>query len=281
MRVAVPSIRDLGVATFELSGWAVMRVLSLVARSGTSEPGGLLAGLTVVGVLVLGLVGATTVGWKALVLWIIPAVIVVIHASDLARMRTRLQQAAQPPYPMPPTITEEAATRSPVLAAMHRTARVVSLAFRGQWLDAENEARNVSRRCLDEQGVRLLDAACSLVALHAGDRGRAARTAILALPSGNDAVDRELGLCVLADAWEDGDRLAAIARGWGRAETTSELAALGRLAIARLSAKSGRQPWEGMPRDAIESLARDARAVGDEGLADRLISSLQPGGPYR
>lgn len=279
--LVVPSLRDFGVAVYEISGWAVAQLIGLLDSRWRPTPTGALPALMLAGVLALGVWGALGGGWKALAFWAIPLVIVVVHAIDLARMRVHLASAAREPYPLPPDLTEEASVRSPLLGALHRSAKIIALSFQGRWLDAQELAQGMDRGRLDERSARLLDAARAFADLRAGDRERAAQLAIVSLPTWEPRVDRELAISVLAQAWNDPERLGALAAGWAGPEYPEMMRQLGVLASIRLAVRGGGAPADAVERRDLVALAADAREVGDEELADRLIALSAASGPYR
>ncbi|WP_437924891.1 hypothetical protein WMF37_38585 [Sorangium sp. So ce291] len=168
----------------------------------------------------------------------------------------------------------------PTARVLRALADVIDAARRERYAIALERLPYVDRAALRPDEVRLLDAARALLSLGLGDPARAAQQAIVALPTGIDAIDARLGRVVLADAWKSPARLEAIDRAWRRelqggvtSEALERLLSLSRLRLVPHALEALR------PADARE-LSAEAWSIGEEELAAALESRAR-GGVYR
>jgi len=170
---------------------------------------------------------------------------------------------------------------APTAVALNRLAAAADAARRGRYTDANELVPLVSRELLRPDELGLLDAVRSMICLGLGDVRRAAQLAVLALPTGADDIDAALGRAVIADAWGDPDRLAAVDSAWGEAGVeASGDGTLPRLRrLTRLRIDAGMLEHVG-PADAAV-LSDEARAIGDEELASELGALARRSGTYR
>ncbi|WP_438023682.1 hypothetical protein [Sorangium sp. So ce233] len=168
----------------------------------------------------------------------------------------------------------------PTARVLRALAEVIDAARRERYAIALERLPHVDRAALRPDEVRLLDAARALLSLGLGDPARAAQQAIVALPTGIDAIDARLGRVVLADAWRSPARLDAIDRAWRRelrsgvtSEALERLLSLSRLRLVPHAVDALR------PAEARE-LSAEAWSIGEEELAAALESRAR-GGVYR
>ncbi|WP_434042489.1 MULTISPECIES: hypothetical protein [Sorangium] len=168
----------------------------------------------------------------------------------------------------------------PTARVLRALADVIDAARRERYAIALDRLPHVDRAALRPDEVRLLDAARALLSLGLGDPARAAQQAIIALPTGIDAIDARLGRVVLADAWRSPSRLDAIDRAWRRelgsgvtSEALERLLSLSRLRLVPHAVDALR------PAEARE-LSAEAWSIGEEELAAALESRAR-GGVYR
>ncbi|XXX74243.1 hypothetical protein WMF30_42025 [Sorangium sp. So ce134] len=179
-----------------------------------------------------------------------------------------------------PASHEDAWFSPPTARVLRALADVIDAARRERYAIAMERLPLVERDLLRPDEMRLLNAARALLLLGLGDPARAAQQAILALPTGIDAIDARLGRVVLADAWKSPARLEAIDRAWRRelqsgvtSEALERLLSLSRLRFAPHALEALK------PADARE-LSAEAWSIGEEELAAALESRAR-GGVYR
>ncbi|WP_437479498.1 hypothetical protein WME75_33705 [Sorangium sp. So ce1014] len=168
----------------------------------------------------------------------------------------------------------------PTARVLRALAAVVDAARRERYALALERLPSVDRAALRPDEARLLEAARALLSLGLGDPARAAQQAIVALPTGIDAIDARLGRVVLADAWKSPARLEAIDRAWRRelqsgvtSEALERLLSLSRLRFVPHAVEALK------PAEARE-LSAEAWSIGEEELAAALESRAR-GGVYR
>ncbi len=156
---------------------------------------------------------------------------------------------------------------APTAVAVARLAVAVDRARRGALQQASDVTSDIERKLLRDDEVRLLEAIRALTTLASGDRRRAAQQAVLALPSGSEAIDAELGRAVVKDAWREPKRLAAIDAAWDKEGIgVDHDGALSRLrALVKMRVFGGEVASLGHAE--ARALVEDARAIGDEELA--------------
>jgi hypothetical protein len=170
--------------------------------------------------------------------------------------------------------------KPPTAVAIGRLAAAVDRARRGEPKEASKIMAVIAQDLLREDEARLLEATRAMISLRSGDERRAAQQAVLALPSGSELMDEELGRAVVSDAWSDAKRLCAIDAAWEEAGVgLDQESALSRLrALVKLRARGGDVSALG-PAEA-RVVAEEARAIGDEELAAELEVHGR-GGAYR
>jgi hypothetical protein len=232
----------------------------------------------------VGLVLAVSFGPRGLLPLVGLVVIVFAAARDVFVAREEAFHAAHEPLDAPgqrPTWRGDPRLTAPSAVALHQLARAIDAARHGQYADASDLVPLVDRDLLRTEELRLLDAVRALVSCGLGDDARAAQQAVVALPTGCDAIDQALGRVVLARAWDDPERLRVIDAAWSRAgvplREPGSLPELRRLARLRIDPATG---GELGAADAL-ALAEHARAVGDDGLAVDLELRGRQGGAYR
>jgi hypothetical protein len=109
-----------------------------------------------------------------------------------------------------------------------------------------------------------------------GETGRAAQQAAAALPTGSEELDTCLGRTVVAEAWGDPARLAALQAAWDRAGVSA--GPLSRLRVlVRIRLDAGHLDALGaMGAQAARELSDEARAIGDDELASELDARGRP-----
>ncbi|WP_437731539.1 hypothetical protein [Sorangium sp. So ce1335] len=180
----------------------------------------------------------------------------------------------------PPVASADPWFSPPTARVLRALADVIDAVRRERYAVALERLPHVERVALRPDEVRLLDAARALLSLGLGDTARAAQQAIVALPTGIDALDARLGRVVLADAWGSPARLGAIERAWRRelrsgttSDTLERLLSLVRLRLVPHALEALR------PAEARE-LSAEAWSIGEEELAAALESRAR-GGVYR
>ncbi|MEP7126537.1 MAG: hypothetical protein ABJE95_36740, partial [Byssovorax sp.] len=125
----------------------------------------------------------------------------------------------------------------------------------------------IDRARLRPDEARLLEAVRALISLGLDDAGTAAERARLAIPTGSDEIDAQLGRAVIADAWQHRDRLRIIQADWENKgiapDQDGTLARLHRLTRLRIDERL----IEGVGAVEARALSTEARAVGDEDFA--------------
>ncbi|WP_437903676.1 hypothetical protein WME95_34840 [Sorangium sp. So ce327] len=165
----------------------------------------------------------------------------------------------------------------PTARVLRALAAVIDAARRERYAAALERLPSVDRAALRPDEARLLEAARALLSLGLGDPARAAQQAIVALPTGIDAIDARLGRVVIADAWKSPARLEAIDRAWRQelqggvaSEALERLLSLSRLRFAP-HALEALQPVE------ARALSAEAWSIGEEELAAALESRARSG----
>lgn len=158
----------------------------------------------------------------------------------------------------------------PEVVATRYVTVAVDAARRGDFALADDAIRLVERGLVGRRDLRLLAAARALVSLGLGDEERAARLAVLAVPTRSAELDARLGRSVVTRAWSSTPRLAAIDRAWAEAGVLGSrddvLGRLRRLLRVRLDPTL----IDELPPREAELLAEEARGVADDELAARL-----------
>jgi hypothetical protein len=248
--------------------WILEGCGEVLAATAHGRPGPPLA--AGVAVLVMALVLVEGFGMRGLVPLALFVVAVFVVARDVFAARDALWRAADSELDEPgqaPSAEVDARVTAPTAVALRRLARAVDRARRGAFVEASDLVPVIDRDLLRPEELRLLDAVRALVSAGLGDDARAAQQAVVALPTGSDAIDAALGRVLLARAWDDPGRLRVIELAWGQAgvpvRAPGALPALRRLARLRLDPEEGHDL---AAADAL-ALAEHARAVGDDGLA--------------
>jgi Arc/MetJ-type ribon-helix-helix transcriptional regulator len=144
---------------------------------------------------------------------------------------------------------------------------------RGRFADASDVVARIHADLLRPEERQLLEAVRAMISIGLGSSDRAAKQAVRALPTGSEDLDTTLGRTLLADAWDDPDRLHAIQAAWARAGVTrGPLAKLAALTRVRIDTSA----LEHVAAQEARDLADEARAIGDEMLAAELEARGRP-----
>lgn len=203
-------------------------------------------------------------------------------ASDVTRARRLLWVAATRRLrSREPLEIDTRGIHAPTAVSLRHLAVAVDAARRGQVRSAQEQVGRIDRARLRPNELRLLDAVRAVVSLHLGERARAARQAVLALPTGSPDLDQLLGRTVFADAWQSRPRLSAIDDAWERAGVSvggdQSLSRLRRLLRIHLEAEA----LDDLPPEDARTLAAEAEAIGDAELARDLDAAARQRRAYR
>lgn len=202
-------------------------------------------------------------------------------AHGAIRARDELWRAAcldlADPRQLPRLSTSFRPLLAPTAVAVSRLAVAIDRARRGALQEANDMASSVERSLLRDDEARLLEAIRAMITMAKGHTQRAAQQAVLALPSGSEALDVELGRAVVRDAWSDPKRLAAIDAAWDNEGIRLDNdGALPRLRVlVKMRAEGGDVASLGHAE--ARALVEDARAIGDEDLAADLEMHARSG----
>jgi len=162
---------------------------------------------------------------------------------------------------------------APTAASLARLAEAVDHVRRAQYAEASEILPEIHRDLLRPEEAQLLDAVRAMISIGLGATSRAARQAVIALPTGSDDLDACLGRTLLADAWHDPFRLHAIHSAWSRAGVQQgPLARLSDLVLLRIDVDA----LDRVEAPDARALADEARAVGDDALAAELDARSRP-----
>lgn len=220
-------------------------------------------------VFALGLLLVARWGFGSLVVPIGLLALAVLAARQVSAARDDVWRAACLELDEPGQQPEDARGKvlAPTAAALARLATSVDLVRRAEYAEANDIVPQIHRDLLRAEEVQLLDAVRAMISIGLGEPSRAASQAAAALPTGSPDLDACLGRTLLADAWNDPARIAAIHEAWRRAGITH--GPLSRLStLMRLRIDAGELDRVAAP--AARELAEDARAIGDDGLASEL-----------
>jgi hypothetical protein len=166
---------------------------------------------------------------------------------------------------------------APTAAALSHLAAAVDAVRRGRYVAAGELVPLVQRNLLRSEELHLLDAVGAMISMGLGSTHRAAQQAVTALPTGSEELDACLGRTVVADAWHDPGRLAAIQEAWVQAGVNA--GSLSRLhTLVRIRLDVGHLDTVETPE--ARELSEEARAIGDDELAAELDARSRPA-PYR
>lgn len=240
-------------------------VLGLTARP---RSGQLVVACVIVGVFALMMLEV----WGLAGLLFPGAVIAVVGnaAHEVAAARDSMWRAAQLELDDPrqtPALASSLSARPATATTLHQLGVAVNDARRARY-DAANDALpRIDRALLRADEARLLDAVRAMISLGLGDTRTAAQVAVAALPTGSEELDMLLGRTVIADAWQQPDRLRIIQADWDSKgiapDQDGTLARLHRLTRLRIDERL----IEGVGAVEARALSTEARAVGDEGFA--------------
>jgi hypothetical protein len=227
----------------------------------------------VVGALfLLGLQLAERMGFVGPVLPAATLILAIVAARQVMTARDRAWRAACAPIgeldgfasDVPPVFAPRTAM------SLHLLGDGVAAARAGHFLMAQAAITRIDRASLRPEELHLVDAARALVSLGLGDTERAARQAVVALPTGVSDLDAHLGRTLIADAWNDERRLRATLAAWTRAgvgaNRAAPLARLEKLVRIRIDPTIVAT----LPVADARALADEARVIGDEALASEL-----------
>jgi hypothetical protein len=243
--------------------------------------------VTVLGLLVLAYFGRTLASRFALE-GFVPAALLIGLALLAARRvfvaREEVWRAACLPLEDPrqtPSPLGDASFMAPTALALSRLALAIDAVRRGRYADANDLVGVIGRQQLRLEEQRLLDAVRGMISLGLGDDGRAALQAAVALPTGSDDIDRELGRALLRNAWRNEARVHAIDQAW--AESGIEPNVDGTLPRLRrlIRVRVGPSELEEIAADDARELAEEAMAVGDGDLAAELAARGRGSRAYR
>jgi hypothetical protein len=229
-------------------------------------------GLTLIGLFVVGLVLAARYGFVGPVIPAATLLIAILAARQVMTARDRAWRAACAPIS---TLEEIGAEPPPVFGprtamSLHHLGDGVAAARAGHFVVAQEAIARIDRASLRPEENHLVDAARALISLGLGDTARAAKQAVVALPTGVADLDAHLGRTLVVDAWDDERRLRATLGAWSRAGVGSNpsapLARLERLVRVRIDPSILDQ----IPAADARELADEARVIGDEALASEL-----------
>jgi len=162
---------------------------------------------------------------------------------------------------------------APTTMTLFQLAVAVDAVRRGRYVAANELVPQIQRDLLRPEEGRLLDAVRAMISMGLGSTERAAQLAVAALPTGSEELDTCLGRTLVADAWRDPARLAAIQRAWDQAGLQGgPLARLRTLVRIRLDATE----LDTLEAPAVRALSDEARAVGDDELASELDARSRP-----
>lgn len=199
----------------------------------------------------------------------------VLATRQVSAARNELWRAACKPLDDPDQLPErvDGQILAPSADALLRLAGAVDLVRRGRYADANDLVPQIQRDLLRPEEHQLLDAARAMISIGLGSTGLAAKQAVVALPTGSDDLDTNLGRTLIADAWNDPARLAAIHAAWSRAGVQhGPLARLASLARLRIDERA----LDAVDPPSARDLADEARAIGDDTLAAELDAKGRP-----
>ena len=223
-------------------------------------------------------------GWRGLLPLALLAAVGFVVARDLNEARALVERAAllslNDPNQRPPEL-HNVPRLSPTVTALHYLAVAIDAARRGQYREAHDLVPRIERVRLRPWELQLLDATGAIISIGLGDNHRAARQAILALPTGSDDLDASLGRAILAAAWTNPARLRVIELVWHKAGVDLD----GRTTLTRLRRlvriRTGQQDLDQLTSEEARALSEDARALGDEELAADLTLQARHLRSYR
>jgi len=253
--------------------WLLERCLDLFGLLGRSRAAQVLALSTLV--IAVAFVYRERWGLPGLM---VPGLIVLFAATvarDVAKAREALWDAAcselDERKERETPLVDSALTPQTAIT-LHHLAQAVVAVRRGRYMVAHELLPTIDRSRLRADEMRLFEAVKAMISLGLGDVSRATRRAIVALPTGSDALDMRLGRLVITDAWNAPLRLKKITQAWGTSEATgASLSRLTQVARFRLNPAA----LEEVTRDEAGALAEEARAIGDEGLATELDAMVR------
>lgn len=202
--------------------------------------------------------------------------VLVLYLIEVRELRRRVRAAVRgEPDPHPVERTSPW-SRPQSLFALEQAVRQ---ARGGDLLSAEMHLQRVDRSDLDGGESRLCDAVRVLGCLYRGEDGRAAQLAPLALPTGDAALDRQLGALMVRAAWRNEARLGAIERAlYNAGPTVHDLVLLCRVRQEELA--HGEVRLRLAPR-LCARVSSAAVEVGDERMATMLLAINESQGVYR
>ncbi|MFT3774746.1 MAG: hypothetical protein QM820_56065 [Minicystis sp.] len=226
-------------------------------------------------IFVIGLVLLLRWGLGSLVLPALLLGVAVAAARQVTAMREATWRAAchelDAPGQRPADVRGQ--VLAPTAASLAWLATAVDHVRRGEYAAAGELLPQIERARLRAEEVQLLDAVRAMVSLGLGSTHHAAKQAVVALPTGSADLDACLGRTLLADAWDDPQRLRAIHAAWTQAGVKhGPLARLSTLTRLRIDTRA----LDAVDPPEARELADEARALGDDALAAELDMRSRP-----
>jgi hypothetical protein len=224
---------------------------------------------------VIGLVLSMRWGYAA---WGVPVLLVafaVAAARQVWTARNTLWRATSAGLDEAGRPLDDVAGRilAPTAVSLYRLAEAVVAVRLGRYVIASEQVPLIQRDLLRPEEAQLFEAVRAMISMGLGSTQRAAQQAVAALPTGSDELDTCLGRTLVADAWNDSGRLAAIQRAWDQAGVSAgPLARLRSLVRIRLDASR----IEAIETPEARELSDEARAIGDDELASELDARSRP-----
>lgn len=205
--------------------------------------------------------------------WMVPALLILLSAGaahQVGTVRNQVWRTACLPLDEPlqrPPGALSTGLVAPTASTLVRLAEAVDAVRRGRYVDANELLPHIQRNLLRREEVHLVEAVRAMISVGLGSTERAAQQAATALPTGSDDLDTHLGRTLVADAWNEPERLVAIERAWDRAGIRhGPLSRLGTLVRIRVDGAR----IEDLSTPEARALSDEARAIGDDELAAEL-----------
>ena len=244
--------------------WAA-RLLGLTARPRTGQLLTACAIFAVFALLTLELWGPAGL--------LVPAALLLLVGSaarDVAEARDSLWRAAHLRLDDPRQPKARASSLRAVgatAATLHHLGAAVDDARRARYDAATDALAPIDQSLLRAEEIRLVAAVRAMISLGLDPTRAAAEQAALAIPTGSEEIDAQLGRAVITSAWSEPERLRVIHADWENkgiaVDQSGTLARLHRLARLRIDARF----LDDVGAAEARALSSEARAVGDEDFA--------------